>query len=83
MDQPRYADATWSLLVTDVESGESFYELDADRMSFTGSTRKLFSVGMALRELGADHRIDKTRVPPRLHRRGRHADGRPRPRRCG
>ena len=58
MDQPRYADATWSLLVTDVESGESFYELNADRMSFTGSTRKLFSVGLALRQLGADHRID-------------------------
>ena len=27
-------------------------------MSFTGSTRKLFSVGLALRQLGADHRID-------------------------
>ena len=58
MDQPRYADATWSLLVTDVDSGETFYSLNADRMSFTGSTRKLFSVGMALRTLGADHRIE-------------------------
>ena len=56
MDQPRYEDATWSLLVADVESGETFYSLNPDRMSLTGSTRKLFSVGMALDTLGADHR---------------------------
>ena len=31
MDQPRYADATWSLLVTDVETGETFYSLNADQ----------------------------------------------------
>lgn len=65
MDKPRYADATWSLLVTDVETGESFYELNADEMSLTGSTRKLFSVGAALDELGADHR---QRTP--VHRQG-------------
>ena len=79
MDQPRYADATWSLLVTDVESGESFYELNADRMSFTGSTRKLFSVGMALRQLGADHRIDDAGLPARRPRRRRHARPAPSP----
>ena len=73
MDQPRYADATWSLLVTDVETGETFYALNADRMSFTGSTRKLFSVGLALDTLGADHRIDDARLPPRRGRRRRHA----------
>ena len=56
MTKPRYADATWSLLVTDVETGETFYELNADQMSLTGSTRKLFSVGTALDELGTDHR---------------------------
>jgi D-alanyl-D-alanine carboxypeptidase/D-alanyl-D-alanine-endopeptidase (penicillin-binding protein 4) len=65
MDKPRYADATWSLLVTDMETGESFYELNADQMSLTGSTRKLFSVGAALDELGADHR----QVTP-VHRQG-------------
>ncbi len=56
MDKPLYADATWSLLVTDVQTGESFYALDPDAMSFTGSTRKLFSVGAALDQLGADAR---------------------------
>jgi D-alanyl-D-alanine carboxypeptidase/D-alanyl-D-alanine-endopeptidase (penicillin-binding protein 4) len=56
MDQPRYKDATWSLLVADVKSGETFYSLNPDQMSLTGSTRKLFSVGTALDALGADHR---------------------------
>ncbi|HUQ64029.1 MAG TPA: D-alanyl-D-alanine carboxypeptidase/D-alanyl-D-alanine-endopeptidase [Acidimicrobiales bacterium] len=56
MSKPRYKDATWSLLATDVKTGESFYPLNADLMSFTGSTRKLFSVGSALNGLGADHR---------------------------
>lgn len=56
MDKPLYAAATWSLLVTDVGTGESFYALNPDAMSFTGSTRKLFSVGAALDQLGADAR---------------------------
>jgi PBP4 family serine-type D-alanyl-D-alanine carboxypeptidase len=56
MTKPRYATARWSLLVADVASGETFYALDPDRMAFTGSTRKLFSVGVALATLGADHR---------------------------
>lgn len=58
MDKPRYADATWSLLVTDVDTGETFYALNADQLSLTGSTRKLFSVGLALDTLGAAHRIE-------------------------
>lgn len=66
MDQPRYKDATWSLLVVDVDTGETFYSLNPDEMSLTGSTRKLFSVGMALESLGADHRV-KTPV----HRMGK------------
>ena len=56
MSKPRYAKGTWSLLVTDVRSGQSFYALNPDQLSFTGSTRKLFSVGTALNQLGPDHR---------------------------
>ena len=41
MDKPRYTDAKWSLLVTDVATGESWYGLKPDQMSLTGSTRKL------------------------------------------
>src|SRR5688572_5554811 len=66
MEKPRYATARWSLLVADVRTGESVYALDPDQMSFTGSTRKLFSVGVALDALGVRGR----QVTP-VHRRGR------------
>jgi len=56
MNKPRYANAKWSLLVTDVATGESWYGLNTDQMSLTGSTRKLFSVGAALDALGPDRR---------------------------
>src|SRR5437868_4396239 len=57
MQKPRYARSTWNLLVTDVATGENIYELQPDQMALTGSIRKLFSVGLALRQLGADHRF--------------------------
>jgi len=57
MSKARYAKTTWSLLATDLNTGESFDALNPDQMSFTGATRKLFSVGTALNGLGADHRV--------------------------
>jgi len=57
MQKPRYAKSMWYLLVTDLNTGETLYELQADQMAFTGSVRKLFSVGLALNELGANHRF--------------------------
>src|SRR5215213_144089 len=57
MDKPRYAQSTWSLLVADVASGEILYELHPDQIALTGSVRKLFSVGLALEQLGAEHRF--------------------------
>lgn len=60
MAKPRYTDAKskWSLVVMDARTGELVYALDPDRLSFTGSVRKLFSVGMALDTIGADHRFE-------------------------
>jgi D-alanyl-D-alanine carboxypeptidase len=66
MEKPRYENARWSLLVADVKSGDPVYALDPDRMSFAGSTRKLFSTGVALDALGARHR----ELTP-VYRRGR------------
>ncbi|HYC82817.1 MAG TPA: hypothetical protein VEB65_13565, partial [Solirubrobacterales bacterium] len=43
MDKPRYADAKWSLLAADLRTGKVRYALRPDELSFTGSTRKLFS----------------------------------------
>lgn len=57
MEKPRYADAAWSLLVTDLASGETVFEMNPDQRLFTASVRKLFSVGLALDQLGADHRF--------------------------
>lgn len=57
MQKPRYAKSTWNILVADVATGETLYELHPDQMALTGSVRKLFSVGLALKELGADHRF--------------------------
>jgi len=57
MHKPRYAHATWSLMVTDLAYGNTIYALHADRLAFTGSVRKLFSVGVALDRLGPDHRL--------------------------
>ncbi len=66
MQQARYAHASWSLIVTDLETGKTLYTLAPDRLAFTGSVRKLFSVGLALRRLGANHRFTTA-----VYRRGR------------
>lgn len=65
MHKPMYAKATWELLVTDLQTGETVYELNPDRLAFTGSVRKLYSVGVALDALGAGYRF---RTP--VYRRG-------------
>jgi D-alanyl-D-alanine carboxypeptidase/D-alanyl-D-alanine-endopeptidase (penicillin-binding protein 4) len=57
MAKPRYAHASWNLLVTDLATGKTVYALNPDRLAFTGSVRKLFSVGLALNALGANHRF--------------------------
>ena len=57
MQKPRYAKSNWNILVADVATGETLYELNPDQMALTGSVRKLFSVGLALKEVGADHRF--------------------------
>ena len=55
--KPRYAGSIWSILVADATTGEVLYEIAADRMALAGSVRKLFSVGLALEQPGADHRF--------------------------
>jgi D-alanyl-D-alanine carboxypeptidase/D-alanyl-D-alanine-endopeptidase (penicillin-binding protein 4) len=65
MTKPRYAGSTWSLLVTDVASGETVFELLPDQLALTGSVRKLFSVGLALQRLSPEHRFTTS-----VYRRG-------------
>ena len=65
MDADRYRSASWSLYAADVKTGKPLYSLHANRRSFTGSTRKLMSVGLALDTLGANARQTTT-----VHRQG-------------
>ncbi len=57
MHGQRYRSATWSLLAVDLDSGKTIAQLNADRLAYTGSVRKLFSVSTALETLGATHRF--------------------------
>lgn len=57
MHGPRYRSATWALMAVDLDSGKTVAQLNADRLAYTGSVRKLFSVSAALETLGAAHRF--------------------------
>ena len=81
MQKPRYANASWRLLVRDVATGDDFYALEPDTMALTGSTRKLFSVGLALDTLGADHAIATPVYRTGPGRRAGQTRRQPRPRR--
>jgi D-alanyl-D-alanine carboxypeptidase len=67
MAKSRYASASskWSLVVMDAKTGAIVHALDPDRLAFTGSVRKLFSIGAALNSIGPDHRFTTT-----VHRTG-------------
>jgi D-alanyl-D-alanine carboxypeptidase/D-alanyl-D-alanine-endopeptidase (penicillin-binding protein 4) len=53
-----YSQASWSLKVVDLDTGELIYQLNPEIVAFTGSVRKLFSAGLALNELGPDFRFN-------------------------
>jgi PBP4 family serine-type D-alanyl-D-alanine carboxypeptidase len=58
MDAPRYSGAIWGLRVIDLSTGATTTAYGPDSLFFTGSVRKLFSVGLALNALGVDHRFE-------------------------
>lgn len=64
-DKAAYASAAWGLRVVDLDTGEILQDLAGDRAFRVGSVRKLFSVGLALDALGADHRFSTP-----IHRQG-------------
>lgn len=65
MSKPIYSNASWGLRVVDLDSGELVYDVGHDRNFLIASVRKLFSVGLALDTLGAEHRFSTS-----VHRRG-------------
>lgn len=60
--EPIYAPAHWGLLVVDCRSGQTLYELHADKLFVPASTTKLFTVAAAWHWLGPEHRFDTALV---------------------
>jgi D-alanyl-D-alanine carboxypeptidase/D-alanyl-D-alanine-endopeptidase (penicillin-binding protein 4) len=50
----------WGLLIIDRETGESLYELNADKYFVPASNMKLFTTALALAKLGPDYRFHTT-----------------------
>ncbi|MDB5387627.1 MAG: dac, partial [Planctomycetaceae bacterium] len=58
INSPEYQEAHWGCLVVDLDSGETLYELNADKLFAPASTTKLFSCATALDSLGANYRFE-------------------------
>lgn len=52
-----YKNATWSMQVENLDTGRVIYDMNPDSQMLIGSVRKLFSVGSALNQLGAQHQF--------------------------
>jgi D-alanyl-D-alanine carboxypeptidase/D-alanyl-D-alanine-endopeptidase (penicillin-binding protein 4) len=60
-----YKQAHWGILVVDIATGQTVYELNPDRLFAPASVTKLFSTAAALDTLGADYRFQTP-----IYRRG-------------
>ncbi|HEY3967989.1 MAG TPA: D-alanyl-D-alanine carboxypeptidase/D-alanyl-D-alanine-endopeptidase [Planctomycetaceae bacterium] len=58
IDSGEFKTAHWGILVVDLASGQSVFELNADRIFAPASVTKLFSTAAALDTLGADYRFE-------------------------
>lgn len=54
---PRYAHASWGLIVVDPVTGKTLYEKNADEMFQPASTTKIFTSSAVIEMLGADYRF--------------------------
>ncbi len=57
LSHPAARRAFWGVKVVDLDSGETLYQLNADRLFTPASNAKLFSTSLALVRLGPDHRF--------------------------
>jgi D-alanyl-D-alanine carboxypeptidase/D-alanyl-D-alanine-endopeptidase (penicillin-binding protein 4) len=70
IDAPRYTGATWGIRAVPLGADSPVITAGPDALFYTGSVRKLFSVGLALNALGPDHRFETP-----VYRQGEVVDG--------
>ncbi len=56
--------ALWGILVADCDTGETLYDLNAERFFTPASNAKIFTSALALAELGAEYRFHTTLESP-------------------
>jgi serine-type D-Ala-D-Ala carboxypeptidase/endopeptidase (penicillin-binding protein 4) len=57
MDEPRFAQAQWGVKVVALDSGQTLFERNADKLLKPASNAKLYTAALALDHLGPDYRI--------------------------
>ncbi|HEX3530793.1 MAG TPA: D-alanyl-D-alanine carboxypeptidase/D-alanyl-D-alanine-endopeptidase [Thermoanaerobaculia bacterium] len=57
LSRPEFRHAFWGIAFLDLDTGETLYELNADKLFTPGSTTKLLTEGTALALLGPDYRF--------------------------
>jgi serine-type D-Ala-D-Ala carboxypeptidase/endopeptidase (penicillin-binding protein 4) len=57
---PPASKGEWGLLIADAQSGETLFELNADKYFLPASNMKLFTTALALAKLGPDYRFHTT-----------------------
>jgi len=58
MGSPPYTYGSWSWNTVDLDTGQTLYASDQDKLNFLGSTAKLFTVGTYFDQLGADSTLE-------------------------
>jgi serine-type D-Ala-D-Ala carboxypeptidase/endopeptidase (penicillin-binding protein 4) len=57
VNAPRFAAATWGVKIVSLESRKTIFEHDAGKLFSPASNCKLYTMALALDQLGGDHRI--------------------------
>jgi len=57
IEHPRFAAATWGVKVVSLETGKTLFERNAAKLFSPASNCKLFTIALALDQLGGDYRI--------------------------